>query len=64
MKLKSLIQEAENLPFDEKLNFILALFEDREIDEAEGYQIFTAHGEPKPQTRPETTRAIVDFLDD
>lgn len=48
-------QQAEKMPFIEKLNFILTLLEDGEIEEAEAYDILTEHGKPNhvsPQDLP------------
>lgn len=48
-------QQAENVSFTEKLNFLLTLLEDGEIEEAEAYDILIEHGKPNhisPQERP------------
>ncbi|MDD0823097.1 hypothetical protein PTQ27_01235 [Mannheimia sp. AT1] len=64
MSLENYIQQAEKMPFADKLNFILNLLNDSEIDELEAYRIFTAQGEPQPQESPECRGAFIDFLDD
>ncbi|TCT13721.1 hypothetical protein EDC51_1117 [Bibersteinia trehalosi] len=56
------IEQAKNKSFTEKVNFVLALLDDGEIDEPEAYKILTAEGEPKPPEKPESQQGTIDFF--
>lgn len=43
------LEEAEGLEFTDKMNYVLNLLEQGEIEEIEAYQIIMATGEPKPK---------------
>lgn len=43
------LTEAESLEFIDKMNYVLSLLEQGEIEETEAYQIITATGEPSPR---------------
>lgn len=43
------LEEAESLEFIDKINYVLNLLEQGEIEETEAYQIITAKGEPPPR---------------
>ena len=47
------LQEAESLEFIEKIQLVLNLLEQGEIEENEAYQIITAEGEPPPKATTE-----------
>lgn len=50
-------KQAEKMPFIEKLNFLLTLLEDGEIEEAEAYDILTEKG--KPTEPPQREKAHI-----
>ncbi|QIM62907.1 hypothetical protein A1D29_06180 [Pasteurellaceae bacterium Orientalotternb1] len=56
------LQQAETMPFTEKMSFVLALIEQDEIDERQAYQIITATGEPPEKSEEEPQGAMIDFL--
>lgn len=58
----SYTEQAQNLPFAEKLQWILALLEQDEIDEAKAYQILLAGGEPKPSEPAEPQIGSITFF--
>ncbi|WP_456069849.1 hypothetical protein [Haemophilus paraphrohaemolyticus] len=47
------LTEAESLEFIDKMNYVLNLLEQGEIEENEAYQIITAEGEPPPKATTE-----------
>ncbi|WP_288233921.1 hypothetical protein [uncultured Haemophilus sp.] len=57
------LTEAESLEFIDKMNYVLNLLEQGEIEENEAYQIITAEGEPPPKatTEEEKAECLIEF---
>lgn len=63
-EINRFLAEVKSLDFIEKIQLVLNLLEQGEIEENEAYQIITAEGEPPPKAtteEKETGECLIEF---